>query len=105
MTRQIVPVKTFTDNTTDNGFQQVGGVVAAASSGDFYAIWQDSGNFNSLHADIVGRHFDANGNPVGNDVSLLPLNNAFGVPFNALQPATVALPISGQADGTATAFT
>jgi VCBS repeat protein len=38
-------------------------------------------------------------------VSLLPLNNAFGVPFNASQPATVAMPIAGQADGTATAFT
>ena len=35
----------------------------------------------------------------------LPLNNAFGVPFNASQPATVAMPIAGQADGTATAFT
>ena len=95
----------FVDNATDNGFQQDSGVVAATSAGDFYAIWQDSGNFNSGHSDIVGRHFDTLGNPIGGDVSLLPLNNAFGVPFNASQPATVALPIAGQADGTATAFT
>ena len=98
-------VHTITDNATDNGLQQDSGVVAATPLGDFYAIWRDSGNFNSGHADIVGRHFDAFGNPLGSDVSLLPLNNAFGVPFNASQPATVALPISGQADGTATAFT
>ncbi len=95
----------FVDNATDNGFQQDSGVVAATSAGDFYAIWRDSGNFNSGHSDIVGRHFDTLGNPIGGDVSLLPLNNAFGVPFNALQPATVALPIAGQAEGTATAFT
>ena len=73
--------------------------------GDFYAIWRDSGNFNSGHADIVGRPVDSFGTPIGGDVSLLPLNNAFGVPFNASQPATVALPIAGQANGTATAFT
>lgn len=98
-------VRTFVDNATDNGFQQDSGVVAATAPGDFYAIWRDSGNFNSGHADIVGRHFDTLGNPIGGDVSLLPLNNAFGVPFNASQPATVALPIAGQASGTATAFT
>jgi VCBS repeat protein/FG-GAP repeat protein len=103
MTKPIV--KTFEDNATDNGLQQDSGVVAATPVGDFYAVWRDSGNFNSGHADIVGRHFDTFGNPIGNDVSLLPLNNAFGVPFNASQPATVALPIAGQADGTATAFT
>ena len=73
----------FIDNATDNGFQQDSGVVAATARGDFYAIWRDSGNFNSGHSDIVGRHFDSLGNPVGGDVSLLPLNNAFGVPFNA----------------------
>ena len=95
----------FVDNATDNGFQQDSGVVAATSDGNFYAIWRDSGNFNSGHSDIVGRSFDTFGTPVGGDVSLLPLNNAFGVPFNASQPATVALPIAGQADGTATAFT
>src|SRR5579863_3987013 len=103
MTKPIV--RTFVDNATDNGFQQDSGVVAATPLGDFYPIWRDSGNFNSGHADIVGRHFDALGNPIGNDVSLLPLNNAFGVPFNASQPATVALPIAGPASGTATAFT
>ena len=95
----------FIDNATDNGFQQDSGVVAATAGGDFYAIWRDSGNFNSGHADIVGRRVDVWGTPVGGDVSLLPLNNAFGVPFNASQPATVALPIAGQANGTATAFT
>ena len=45
----------FIDNATDNGFQQDSGVVAATAGGDFYAIWRDSGNFNSGHADIVGR--------------------------------------------------
>ena len=103
MTKPVV--RTFVDNATDNGLQQDSGVVAATPLGDFYAIWRDSGNFNSAHADIVGRHFDTFGNPLGGDVSLLPLNNAFGVPFNALQPSTVALPITGQASGTATAFT
>ena len=98
-------VRTFVDNATDNNLQQDSGVVAATPLGDFYAIWRDSGNFNSGHADIVGRHFDTFGNPIGGDVSLLPLNNAFGVPFNASQPATVAMPIAGQADGAATAFT
>ena len=98
-------VRTVVDNATDNGFQQDSGVVAATPVGDFYAVWRDSGNFNSGHSDIVGRHFDTFGNPIGGDVSLLPLNNAFGVPFNASQPATVALPIAGQASGVATAFT
>jgi hypothetical protein len=98
-------VRTFVDNATDNGFQQDSGVVAATLLGDFYPIWRDSGNFNSGHSAIVGRHFDSLGNPVGGDVVLNPLNNAFGVPFNASQPATVALPIAGQASGTATAFT
>jgi len=98
-------VRTFVDNATDNGLQQDSGVVAATPLGDFYAVWRDSGNFNSGHADIVGRHFDTFGNPIGGDVSLLPLNNAFGVPFNASQPAAVALPIAGQASGVATAFT
>ena len=98
-------VRTVVDNATDNGFQQDSGVVAATPVGDFYAVWRDSGNFNSGHSDIVGRHFDTFGNPIAGDVSLLPLNNAFGVPFNASQPATVALPIAGQASGVATAFT
>ena len=102
MTKPIV--LTFIDNATLDG-QQDSGVVAATALGDFYAVWRDSGNFNSGHADIVGRHFDTLGNPVGGDVSLLPLNNAFGIPFNASQPATVALPIAGQASGAATAFT
>ena len=95
----------FIDNATDNGLQQDSGVVAATAGGDFYAIWRDSGNFNSGHSDIVGRHVDSVGTPAGGDISLLPLNNAFGIPFNASQPATVALPIAGQANGTATAFT
>ena len=102
MTKPIV--LTFIDNATLDG-QQDSGVVAATPLGDFYAVWRDSGNFNSGHADIVGRHFDTLGNLVGGDVSLLPLNNAFGIPFNASQPATVALPIAGQASGAATAFT
>jgi hypothetical protein len=97
-------VRTFVDNATVAGSQD-SGVVTATAQGDFYAIWRDDKNFNSGHADIVGRHFDTLGNPVGGDVSLVPLNNAFGVPFNASQPATVALPIPGQASGTATAFT
>jgi len=58
----------FVDNATDNGFQQDSGVVAATSDGNFYAIWRDSGNFNSGHSDIVGRSFDTFGTPVGGDV-------------------------------------
>src|SRR6185437_8373461 len=45
-------VRTFVDNATDNGLQQDSGVVAATPLGDFYAVWRDSGNFNSGHADI-----------------------------------------------------
>ncbi len=95
----------ITDNATDNGFQQDSGVVATTGADTFDAVWRDSGNFNSGHSAIVGRAFDTLGNPTGGDVALNPLNNAFGVPFNASQPAATALPIAGQNDGLAVAFT
>ena len=94
----------ITDNNTDNGFQQDSGVVATTSADTFDAVWRDSGNFNSGHSAIVGRAFDPLGNPTGGDVVLNPLNNAFGVPFNASQPAATSLPIAGQNDGLAVAF-
>jgi hypothetical protein len=95
----------ITDNATDNGFQQDSGVVATTSADTFDAVWRDSGNFNSGHSAIVGRAFDSLGNPTGGDVVLNPLNNAFGVPFNASQPAATPLPIAGQSNGLAVAFT
>jgi len=95
----------ITDNGTDNGLQQDSGVVATTAADTFDAIWRDSGNFNSGHATIVGRAFNSLGNPTSGDVALNPLNNAFGVPFNASQPAATPLRIAGQSDGLAVAFT
>jgi hypothetical protein len=94
----------ITDNATLTG-EQDSGSVAALSDGSYFAVWDDFPNFNTSHFSIVARHFDPLGNPTTGDVALNPLNNSFGVPFNALEPTSTPLPIAGQPEGLAVAFT
>jgi hypothetical protein len=88
----------FTDNATTAGLQD-SGVVAATADDQFFAVWVDR----NLNPDnIIARKFDSFGNPITGDINLT--SNSFLV-FNTDQPAAVRLPIAGQADGLAVAFT
>src|SRR5262245_33022412 len=86
----------FIDNTSLTGNQE-SGVVAATSSDQFFAVWVDQ-NLNP--DDIIARKFDSLGNPLTDEVNLTS-------PFTGelREPAAVRLPIAGQADGLAVAFT
>src|SRR5262249_13716789 len=89
----------FTVNTSLAGHQ--GNPDVAATAGDqFFAVWVDETNFNMGADTIVARKFDSLGNPLTGEVILDP-----GLINNADQPAAVRLPIAGQADGLAVAFT
>jgi hypothetical protein len=88
----------FVDNATTAGTQD-SGVVAATADDQFFAVWVDR----NLNPDnIIARKFDSFGNPISGDVNLT--SNSF-LSFDTDQPAAVRLPISGQADGLAVAFT
>jgi hypothetical protein len=88
----------FTDNATTAGLQD-SGVVAATADDQFFAVWVDR----NLNPDnIIARKFDSFGNPITGDINLT--SNSFLV-FNTDQPAAVRLPIAGQPDGLAVAFT
>jgi hypothetical protein len=88
----------FTDNATTAGLQD-SGVVAATADDQFFAVWVDR----NLNPDnIIARKFDSFGNPISGDVNLT--SNSF-LSYNTDQPAAVRLPIAGQADGLAVAFT
>jgi hypothetical protein len=88
----------FVDNQTTAGLQD-SGVVAATADDQFFAVWVDR----NLNPDnIIARKFDGFGNPITGDVNLT--SNSF-LSFNTDQPAAVRLPIAGQADGLAVAFT
>src|SRR5262245_55655834 len=89
----------FTDNTTLTGAQD-SGVVAATIDDQFFAVWVDHDNFNGGSDTIVARKFDSLGNPLTGDVNLSSFAG-----FDLEQPAAVRLPIAGQADGLAVAFT
>jgi len=94
----------FKDNQNDPG-QQFNGVVAATLDNTFFGVWNDFATFNGGRPTIVGRAFDALGNPTGGDIAINPLTDAFGFPFFAdTAPAVARLPIAGQADGLAVAF-
>src|SRR5262245_49743503 len=90
----------FIDNTSLTGTQD-SGVVAPTAGDFFFAVWVDRTNFNGGLDTIVASKFDSLGNPATGDVPL-PLGN---FPRNADEPAAVRLPIAGQADGLAVAFT
>src|SRR5262245_5561734 len=90
---------TFQDNLT-SPFAQLDGVVAPTSDNQFFAVWADEGNFGNNSA-IIARKFDSLGNPLTGDVNLT-------APFIlavAAEAAAVGLPIAGQSDGLAVAFT
>jgi hypothetical protein len=88
----------FTDNASTAGTQD-SGVVAATADDQFFAVWVDR----NLNPDnIIARKFDSFGNPISGDVNLT--SNSF-LSFDTDQPAAVRLPIAGQADGLAVAFT
>src|SRR5262249_3725271 len=90
----------FLDNTSTTGLQD-SGVVAATAGNQFFAVWVDRTNF-LPGADIIGRKFDSLGNPLTGEVNL----NPFPVTATSdLEPAAVRLPIAGQGDGLAVAFT
>src|SRR5262249_52379421 len=90
----------FTDNTSLTG-QQDSGVVAPTAGDQFFAVWVDRTNFGPFPGTdaIIARKFDSLGNPLTGEVAL----HFFGP--NEDQPAAVALPIAGQADGLAVALT
>jgi large repetitive protein len=88
----------FIDNTTLTGNQD-SGVVAATNADQFFAVWVDQ----NLNPDeIIARKFDILGNPITGEV-VLDQNGDLGGELR--EPAAVRLPISGQADGLAVAFT
>src|SRR5262245_24838741 len=87
----------FLDNTSLTG-GQFSGVVAPTAGDQFFAVWVDETNF-LPGADIIGRKFDSLGNPLTTEMDI-----GFGT-FERDQPAAVRLPIAGQADGLAVAFT
>ena len=88
----------FVDNATTAGAQD-SGVVAATADDQFFAVWVDR----NLNPDnIIARKFDSLGNPITGDVNLTSNSFLF---FDTDQPAAVRLPIAGQADGLAVAFT
>src|SRR5262249_8767849 len=89
----------FTDNTSLAGNQDSADV--APTAGDqFFAVWVDHDNFNGGFDSIIARKFDSLGNPITGEVNLTPLFEQ-----NLSEPAAVRLPIAGQADGLAVAFT
>jgi hypothetical protein len=88
----------FVDNATTAGTQD-SGVVAATADDQFFAVWVDR----NLNPDnIIARKFDSFGNPISGDVNLT--SNSF-LSFDTDQPAAARLPIAGQPDGLAVAFT
>jgi len=89
----------FTLNSTLAGSQN-SGVVAATTDNQFFAVWVDAGQVVPGVNEIIGRGFDSQGNPVTGQVVLHDF-----VIVNEGQPAAVRLPIAGQADGLAVAFT
>src|SRR5262245_61047459 len=91
----------FNDNTSLTGNQH-SGVVAATPGDQFFAVWVDDTNFNGGLDSIIARKFDSLGNPLTGEMLLTP-----NPPFtgNLREPAAVRLPIAGQADGLAVAFT
>src|SRR5262245_31392711 len=90
----------FLDNTSLTGNQR-DGVVAATSADQFFAVWVD---FNLSPSDIIARKFDSLGNPLTDEVNLTTLPNP-DLNGELREPAAVRLPIAGQADGLAVAFT
>jgi hypothetical protein len=89
----------FVDNQTTAGSQD-SGVVAATAGDQFFAVWVDHGVVTPGQDVILARKFDSLGNPLTDEVSLA--QNFVG-PLR--EPAAVQLPIAGQADGLAVAFT
>jgi hypothetical protein len=87
----------FTDNAT-LPFNQESGVVAATIDDQFFAVWVDTPLLAPTR--IEARKFDNLGNPLTGDVNI---SAALGDPL--VEPAAVRLPIAGQADGLAVAFT
>src|SRR5262245_28518333 len=78
---------------------QDSGVVAATAGNQFFAVWVDRDNFNSMFDAIIARKFDSLGNPLTGEVNLAPT-----FLIDLLNPAAVRLPIAGQADGLAVAY-
>jgi hypothetical protein len=91
----------ITDNTSLVGNQN-SGVIATTAGNEFFAVWvdRDASVFNQDR--IVARSFDRLGNPLTGEVDLTGIIFSLG---NAFDPAAVRLPIAGQGDGLAVAFT
>src|SRR5262245_61493208 len=89
----------FIDNATLLG-QQDSGVVAPTAGGEFFAVWRDDNPPMKVDPDIIARKFDSLGNPLTGNVDI---TQELTLPKS--EPAAVRLPIPGQADGLAVAFT
>jgi hypothetical protein len=90
----------ITDNAT-LPLAQDSGTVVASSDGTYFAVWLDHGNFPGAVTHVVGRHFDALGNPLSGDVDLSPTFTGFNVDTGGTQPVNATLLPSG---GIAVAF-
>src|SRR5262249_5162303 len=86
----------FLDNTSTDGNQD-SGVVAPTAGDQFFAVWRDT--FLNPE-DIIVRSFDSLGNHL---TAEMKIHTPFGGELR--EPAAVRLPITGQADGLAVAFT
>jgi hypothetical protein len=83
----------FLLNQTTAGAQD-SGVVAPTADNEFFGVWVDHPGVDHIFA----RKFDAFGNPLTNEVDISAL-------VDVNHPAAVRLPIAGQGDGLAVAFT
>jgi hypothetical protein len=54
-------------------------------------VWVDEDNFNGGVSAIVGRHFDALGNPLSGDVNLTPLFTGVPIDTGGSQPVNATL--------------
>jgi hypothetical protein len=81
-------------NTTDGGFAQFEGEVAASADGGYFVVWTDSSAGN---LDIVGRPYDAAGNPLGGEFGI----SALGFPTGDQHSPDIAVMTGG---GLAVAF-
>ena len=75
--------------------------VNPTAGNEFFAVWVDRTNFSGGVDSIIARKFDSLGNPLTGQVNLTPQFTG----FDLTEPAAVRLPIAGQADGLAVAFT
>lgn len=83
-------------NTTDGAAAQSDGQIVGMFNGNYVGVWTDPTRFGGQNA-IIGRLFDANGNPLTEEVNLTAPGIVTIVPPPAFAPDIAALPNSGLA--------